>query len=165
MVRAKILTRTVYHSPPIKSLCVLTVLQVSFIFVDYTASTLYGLSGTSLRDLSEALGTIVHILNNRMPSSRTNASQKVAEISTRPVWQERNVSPLLFPILCLFISFKKERFFSYYLLPIFCSVETGFLVLFLFPDHKQVNSRDHKMQEYGLVQIIFLKHLALLHVL
>ncbi|XP_077193092.1 uncharacterized protein LOC143837315 isoform X2 [Paroedura picta] len=54
------------------------------------ASTLYGLSGTALRDLSEALGTIAHILNNRMSSSTTNASQKVAEIPTRPVWQERN---------------------------------------------------------------------------
>ncbi|XP_015277972.1 PREDICTED: uncharacterized protein LOC107119872 [Gekko japonicus] len=54
------------------------------------ASTLYGLSGTSLRDLSEALGTIAHILNNRMSSSTTNASQKIAEIPTRPVWQERN---------------------------------------------------------------------------
>ncbi|XP_054855515.1 uncharacterized protein LOC129343364 [Eublepharis macularius] len=52
------------------------------------ASMLYGLSGTSLQDLSEALGTIVHILNNRRPSSATNASQK--EIPNRPVWQERN---------------------------------------------------------------------------
>ncbi|XP_061452390.1 uncharacterized protein LOC133370290 [Rhineura floridana] len=54
------------------------------------ASTLYGLSGTSLQDLSEALGTIVHILNNRKSLSVTNTSQNVAEISSRPVWRERN---------------------------------------------------------------------------
>ncbi|KAJ7304132.1 hypothetical protein JRQ81_011659 [Phrynocephalus forsythii] len=54
------------------------------------ASTLYGLSGTSLRDLSEALDTVVHILNNRKSLSAKGSSQNVAEISSRPVWQERN---------------------------------------------------------------------------
>nr|XP_020667520.1 uncharacterized protein LOC110089082 isoform X1 [Pogona vitticeps] len=53
------------------------------------ASTLYGLSGASLRDLSEALGTVVHILSSRKSSAK-NASQNVAEISSRPTWQERN---------------------------------------------------------------------------
>ncbi|XP_053123841.1 uncharacterized protein LOC128332982 [Hemicordylus capensis] len=54
------------------------------------ASTLYGLSGTSLQDLSEALGTIVHILNNSRSLSITNTSQNVAEIPNRPLWRERN---------------------------------------------------------------------------
>ncbi|XP_042296913.1 uncharacterized protein LOC121916162 isoform X2 [Sceloporus undulatus] len=54
------------------------------------ASTLYGLSGTALRDLSEALGTIVHILNSRKSLSTTNASQNVTEIPSRPEWRERN---------------------------------------------------------------------------
>ncbi|XP_034976203.2 uncharacterized protein LOC118087551 isoform X1 [Zootoca vivipara] len=54
------------------------------------ASTLYGLSGTSLQDLSEALGTIVHILSNRKSLSATNTSQNIAEIPSKPVWRERN---------------------------------------------------------------------------
>ncbi|XP_044278183.1 uncharacterized protein LOC123019407 isoform X2 [Varanus komodoensis] len=54
------------------------------------ASTLYGLSGASLQDLSEALGTVVHILNNRKSPSATRASQNIPEIPSRPVWRERN---------------------------------------------------------------------------
>ncbi|KAH0631359.1 hypothetical protein JD844_005657 [Phrynosoma platyrhinos] len=54
------------------------------------ASTLYGLSGTALQDLSEALGTIVHILNSRKSLSTTNESQNVTEIPSRPGWRERN---------------------------------------------------------------------------
>uniref|UniRef100_A0A8D0BYC9 SCAN box domain-containing protein n=1 Tax=Salvator merianae TaxID=96440 RepID=A0A8D0BYC9_SALMN len=50
------------------------------------ASTLYGLSGVALQDLSEALGTVVHILNNRKSLSRANTSQNVDEIPSRPVW-------------------------------------------------------------------------------
>ncbi|XP_015744243.1 uncharacterized protein LOC103060066 [Python bivittatus] len=54
------------------------------------ASTLYGLSGTSLQDLSEALGTVVRVLNNTKSLSGTNTPQNIAEIPSRPVWRERN---------------------------------------------------------------------------
>ncbi|XP_003227717.3 uncharacterized protein LOC100552289 isoform X2 [Anolis carolinensis] len=54
------------------------------------ASTLYGLSGTSLQDLSEALGTVVHILNSRKSLSNTNASQNITDIPSRPGWRDRN---------------------------------------------------------------------------
>lgn len=58
----------------------------------YAASTLYGLSGSSLQDISEALGTVVRILNNTKSLPGTNTSQNIAEIPSRPVWRERNVS-------------------------------------------------------------------------
>ncbi|KAK9394582.1 hypothetical protein NXF25_015110 [Crotalus adamanteus] len=54
------------------------------------ASTLYGLSGSSLQDISEALGTVVRILNNTKSLPGTNTSQNIAEIPSRPVWRERN---------------------------------------------------------------------------
>ncbi|XP_034279568.1 uncharacterized protein LOC117669331 [Pantherophis guttatus] len=54
------------------------------------ASTLYGLSGTSLQDLSEALGTVVRVLNDTKSLPGTNIPQNIAEIPSRPVWRERN---------------------------------------------------------------------------
>ncbi|KAL7981162.1 hypothetical protein Chor_005396 [Crotalus horridus] len=58
------------------------------------ASTLYGLSGSSLQDISEALGTVVRILNNTKSLPGTNTSQNIAEIPSRPVWRERNQLPV-----------------------------------------------------------------------
>uniref|UniRef100_A0A8C5SVR8 SCAN box domain-containing protein n=1 Tax=Laticauda laticaudata TaxID=8630 RepID=A0A8C5SVR8_LATLA len=54
------------------------------------ASTLYGLSGTPLQDLSEALGTVVRVLNNTKSLPGTNIPQNIAEIPSRPAWRERN---------------------------------------------------------------------------
>ncbi|XP_013920265.1 PREDICTED: uncharacterized protein LOC106547569 [Thamnophis sirtalis] len=54
------------------------------------ASTLYGLSGTSFQDLSEALGTVVRVLSNTNSLPGTNTPQNIAEIPSRPAWRERN---------------------------------------------------------------------------
>ncbi|KAG8143323.1 hypothetical protein E2320_000555 [Naja naja] len=58
--------------------------------VGLLASTLYGLSGTPLQDLSEALGTVVRVLNNTKTLPGTDIPQNIAEIPSRPAWRERN---------------------------------------------------------------------------